>query len=151
MASNVEKRHNAEKRYNENNVQFALQGDVLGCLSWHVGLNPAEMEEWAKRTKDPVGPLVEFVRKVNDPDFIPVDDMWRGACHGVAPVMWVVGKENTRVIRAHYNASYMSLETKDDPEGIRAKFLEALGDLAPDELDVTVDLHGIKVRMWWNS
>lgn len=142
------KRMKPNTDYNEDSVAFAFSGEVSGCRSWLVRLKPNEMEEWAKRIADLQ--LIEFVRKINDPDFLPVDEAWRKIYEGWPPVIWLVGREGTRVIYAKYEASIMPEETLADPEGIEEKFRKALGDLAPNELNVTVDDHGIKVRMWWD-
>jgi len=132
---------------NEDSVTLAVLGETTDCRSWHIGLNPVEMEEWAKRIADLQ--LIEFVRKVNDPDFLPVDEAWRKIYEGWPPVMWVVGREDTRIIKAHYAYPIMPAETLYDPRGIEEKFRKALGDLAP-KMEVTVDDHGINVRMWWD-
>jgi len=136
--------------FNKRNIDLALQGDALGCLSWHVGLSPYEMEEWAKLSEGPDSPMRAFVRRVNDPDFLPESEMWRKIHKGLPYNMWVVGKEGTRVIRVNYNLTFMPEDAADDLAGIKRRFEEVLKDLAPDELDVTTDGFSIKVRMWWD-
>jgi hypothetical protein len=147
----------ASMDFRENQVQYALQGDVLKATDCIIELNPIEMEEWAKRVQDPVSHL-EFVRKVNDPDFLPVDEMWRKKYEGWPPVRWWVGvgKDHTRVICATsctetVNGKLVSVLPKEafDTEGIRAKFLVALGETAPSKMDVTVDSSKINVMMRW--
>ena len=70
--------------YDENIVALAFQGEITNCRSWLVGLKPNEMEEWAKRIADLQ--LIEFVRKVNDPDFLSVDEAWRKIYESWPPV-----------------------------------------------------------------
>jgi len=141
-------------RYNEPQMMAILNLDTIGLLNWRVELNPVMMEEWAKLCMlwNGIGrdDLVDFVRTVNDPRFLPVDRAFRKQYDGFPAVTWTVGKENSRLILADYVRTVMPDETLGNPDHVKARFAIALAKVPSDELDVTVDIHGIHVRMWWD-
>jgi len=142
------------KEYDVCQMMAVLNLDEAGLLYWTVGLNPVMMEEWAKVCQIwggiQRGDLIEFVRTVNDPRFLPVAPTWRSTFQGVSSVRWTVGQDASRLILAEYVGTYMPKGALSNPEGIKEKFLVALEHLRPDELNVEVDIHGIHVRMWWD-